>query len=1352
MKAFTQILRVSLLASLLGVTLPASAQTLQCVNDLAQDRQPNFSADAGLTLGAVSLTSANQLRLNTGLVALNTEQIILPVDQNVTATYVYESAGFSATVGYFYMDDLVSRGYWDADAGVLLDNDGDGIPDFHEDLFNMSMTRPYVGDAGVGRRCGTTFTTADGKSYRTPDLATDGTCAHGYVAKKIVDDFSPYGAKDAGVVGLWTPAYEAAFGNATNAQFSDNGLFPHVPNLLEPKDPANGFMGLGHIIFLLADDDTDSSAEHQLAPVSDASLLNDGIPDYNVTAYDLNGKPLAVPPDSVINSSDRTVNLGTINGNREIVFYMISYSQRWHNPLGTGSAPTGGDAPPSWGSNLNFVNPCLKLDATGHCLLYLYTPTTVYFTKSALNLDLNPVPSNPVATRDIGCDEATSCSTPTGTFRGWLDNATIARLALAPYNVILPHEAAVVNRPLGTASNRMPHAIVGAPSTNPFVWLLGFEDVAGGGDRDFNDVTILINKNNSGGVVSGVVSSDISPSIAADFTITQVRFTKSDTPFFSPDGTNCAAASPQPSITYSVAVDCKIPDTAGIFQPNPTPHWVPLVFPTGSPDTVTINMLDVGFTGSQLCWKSTMASPNDHCQPTINNVDVGYQAQRAGNYNRGAVDALVNARIYGAYETPGSTWNDVIEPKASMRVYDARPDFTPRGHLYFDSVYNPDSNPPVWYTARTPVWDAAVNFTSSGFDPDARKVYTSDSSNNRVLLTQTATAAKASLFNVAALCPFGNAYDLDGNSVCDANDQGFLLNWLLGWEDKRTYASPPAFRKRAWLMGGLDQATPALSAPPGNPVWFNTASSAEQSKYTTNFANPLATRRLVTFTNTTQGVVHAFDSGLWAKGDDATCTGYPSYRGHFERTGGASSCTPGTRDYGDGHELFAYMPRSMLSNYVTNYTLYDPLGTTTLASLNAHPVTEDVDLGGMSDVWLPSAVRAQGAKTVLVSATGSKNPIIFGLDVSNPTLATYPVPMFEYDMSTAVSPWGGIAPAPDSRGSHFAPAVGRLDFGAAGKIWTAVVATDYVPNSATAGAVYFINLKTGLPILIAAGKPLIVPLQAGEGLSGTPVLIDANQDGTFDTVYVASTGGNVYRLSTLTANATLLTGLNIPVCLLGNTQLGAWRGVPTTENIQAHGALASDRLAQRVYAGIAARLDPTTATTVRIFVGTADSPDDSADAVATAYYLESFIDPNPLADSTKGPVCTNADPDWIKRLGDGQRVWGGVTINETSSPAKDTVAVATAVGASSNVCDLSTTVSGQYYALSQTSGALQSSASLGGQSLSRPTLYDGTIILQSTAGPLQKSSASGPNQRINPGKQSSHVLMWDLKTDGKLPQ
>ncbi len=130
--------------------------------------------------------------------------------------------------------------------------------------------------------------------------------------------------------------------------------------------------------------------------------------------------------------NDRTVNLGTVQGNQEVVFFLVGWG-------GSSQNPGGGQ-----------VLPCLRFNTDGSCALHLITPTSVYFSRTFLNLDQNPVtPSttvgvgSTVATRDIGCAYKTTSGCKSD---GWLDQATLDRMkTVAAYNnLVMPHELAYV--------------------------------------------------------------------------------------------------------------------------------------------------------------------------------------------------------------------------------------------------------------------------------------------------------------------------------------------------------------------------------------------------------------------------------------------------------------------------------------------------------------------------------------------------------------------------------------------------------------------------------------------------------------------------------------------------------------------------------------------------------------------------------------------------------------------------------------------------------------------------------------------------------------------------------------------
>ena len=143
-------------------------------------------------------------------------------------------------------------------------------------------------------------------------------------------------------------------------EFTDNGLYPRVPNLLEPADPLNNALGLGHLVFLNADDDTDTTTK-ALVPVADISSKADGVPDYDVSAYDGNGRPLPAGsnPDPGVSSYDRTLNLGTLQGGREIIFYLVVFYTSQSQ------------------------SPCLGRIG-GVCKLWLNSPIQIFFSRAGL--------------------------------------------------------------------------------------------------------------------------------------------------------------------------------------------------------------------------------------------------------------------------------------------------------------------------------------------------------------------------------------------------------------------------------------------------------------------------------------------------------------------------------------------------------------------------------------------------------------------------------------------------------------------------------------------------------------------------------------------------------------------------------------------------------------------------------------------------------------------------------------------------------------------------------------------------------------------------------------------------------
>jgi type IV pilus assembly protein PilY1 len=1348
------------LAVLLVASVAAAQGNNLCTNALPSDNQPPFDVTNVPDRTAVTITPSKQLKLETALVPFNPEKIILPVDQRLTISYVYESAGATHTIGYLYYDDLIAAGYINtnstanSDDDTLVDSNGNGIVDFHEDLYNLSPNnsadaryRPYVGRLS-DRRCTSTFTSG-GFTFTSPELATNG-CTSNYLANQSL--------RDASRPSVWgsgpniTADVVGSTGTFSNTAFNDKGLFGSVPNLLEPTAPENGNRGLGRLVFLLNDDDSDTSVWSGFPPIADATALVDGIPDYDVTSYDSTGRLMASNPNPGITSSDRTVDLGVVPGGKELVFFMISYYSPGH----------GSDR----------VYPCLRFTAGGQCALHLVSPVSVFFSKARFNLDQNPSASDPAAVRNIGCGYpgsslATGPSTSPykNTVQGcWLDATTVARLNTASYNNLsMPQEATVVPRP---TNGRMPHVIVGAPSSDPYRWIFGFEDLTGGGDRDFNDVVVLINKINGGTARAATVSGVIPVADANSMTITKVRFRRQDDisrGAWTEAVPGACNGPPSPSIRYSIALDCR-DCSSGTCVNNPAPTWSEVVFPPGV-NELTIDTLDLGLIGSQLCWRVDMTSPRDTCTPVVDEVDVGYQAIRTGDYSRSAVIPIANTSLFGVYETPGTPWNGstTAKPTPSWRTFDGKKDYQLRGHLYDQRLYDPDSSTPT-VTAPALLWDAAerlaTSMSSRVSDPFGRKIYTLSASNTRIelkdeLLLATTPALPSTAYNTQSLGKY--PYDLNrssaGNAPADDADRLFLSEWLYGWEDRQGVAStlctadgscrrqgsngsPVA---RAWPMGGVQLSAPAVVTAPATASWFNFASSNERAAFMSNFQEPLKARPTVAFVGTLTGFLHAFDAGAYRRGDDP-CTG-PSARGYFLK----SPCTS-ARNYGTASELFAYAPRALLSKYVRNY-IGDLSGQSTApAQINAPPSFADIDLGGLTgspDWTIDTQGRAdKGAKTVLISASGPRSDVVFALDVTDPSKASvtdvtklrYPLPMWEWRMGS-VLPLTGASKQPDTRGSRHSPPIVRADFGPVwGKRWIAAVATDFVPNSGTAGTVYLIDLATGAPVKFGTLTVGIITLELNEGVGGEPSAADIDADGSYDVLYVPSTSGKVFRISFGQFNALSAVNQRLTACVVADT-------APT---LLAQGVGPTDAARQGIYSPLALKVQRQSSPTVQLFYGTADDPDDPNDAQASRYYVMAFEDESPLG------AC-GARPMWQQELNQGQEVWGGVSLG------KESVFAVTAVGTAADACNLSPSEPGRLYSIPQAQLTRNSpysapSAPQVPPSVSGGMVYDEQFLFTTADGRL-KAAGSGTWNNAPAASTTARrrVLMWEALPPGRLP-
>ncbi|RKH04350.1 DUF4114 domain-containing protein [Corallococcus sp. CA053C] len=1429
----------TLTALVLAVATPSLTQAQQlCQDDLANDKQGAFKlGPGGLTVAnnTIILRDDGRLQLNTNLKKLDSENITFPFDQTVTIDYVYESAGASHSLGYMYMDDVKARGYADPVTGELVDKNNNGILDLHEAIYNLTpdddtvLPIKYVGKT---RRCNQTFMSG-GKKYNEPELAMRDTCAKTFVQKTDVTDARPGRAHNSGfnIDNDWVGV------NNVNSGTGDNGLFPYIPNLLEPAAPENNNRGIGRMVFLLVDDDSDKDVERNLGPVADATEDSDGVPDYNVSQYDFRGIKLPAPPSSDpeynnyqnINTGDRRVNLGLVQGGKEIVFFAVVYYDAEHN------------------TSKDTVAPCLKRQPytgvpkeDGKCLLHLQTAISVFFSKATWNLDQNfEAPAdNKVTERNIGCGYDDGCNSPTDTEAcgivntskkacGWLDQDTLTRLDTPAYkNLKMPMEGVTVMRPGTEVSNPqvaidkmnyMPHVIVGAPTTDPFRWILGFEDLNGGGDRDFNDIVFMINKENGGGAKSTTVSSDVmnetGDKLGPNFTITKVRFRRQDdvAPYATPGDPPkniragctkapcwteevagaCTASGVKPTITYSIAVDCRVLNTtSGLYEKNESPGWVavPLNNDKQYPDQeVEIDILALGLTGSQLCWKVDISSPSELCRPIIDDVDIGYQAVRSGAYARSSPSTLGNVAVWGVNETPGQNWGMGWNtagtlPGAGTRAYDDSKDFTIRGRLYMQSLYDPEKET----TDPKLRWEAGrvMALSLSASNPLNRKLYTTNSAGDRKEVKDVndvgGSLLPASLCNTYSEIDGRYLYDMNHDGICSVlaldpldpllpySDRQFLIDWLYGYENVK--AATAASKFRPWPFGGINLSTVAVAVPPYQDNWYQNAKGTERDTYRKNFMTPLAERDTRAYVGTMSGVLHAFDTGKFRNElKDGCATSPTQYRGFFVPKACPTAGNVALREYGSGDEVFAYMPNLMLGQYRNQYVRFRNSGSLTRPQMDASPSIANVDLGDRNDWndnikydWTPATTeeKKKGAKTVLVSATGKTSPVVFALDITDPKKSWYPLPLWEFSLADTdlVSTFTDVAKndssvlLPDSSGSRHAPSVARISWGSAAdkdRRWVAVVGTDYDPGDARAGAVYILDMKTGRPLQYDTGSggkyAGVVTFEQGSGIAAETAMLDLDKDGSYDVLYVPTTAGSIWRVNLKDVSKSRKLGSQVKKCMVAHAA-SALQGRADANQTQLD--------LQELYSNMAVKLVSTDAgPAVRFFFGTSDSPDKYTDGYTEPdpahptyqYHLLAFEDKDP----TGSKPCAELKPLWVQKLDAGQKLWGGVALSS------DNVYAATAVGTAADICNLNADAKGQAYTASQATGLMgtDGKAQLEGHAISSPVVHDEHLFVLTATGQMKvKGGNKWNNQSGTSGVPRSQIMLWEPLPDGRLPQ
>jgi type IV pilus assembly protein PilY1 len=237
-------------------------------------------------------------------------------------------------------------------------------------------------------------------------------------------------------------------------------------------------------------------------------------------------------------------------------------------------------------------------------------------------------------------------------------------------------------------NKRFSHVVVGASADKPNEWIMGWEDLGGGGDTDHNDLIFIIERQ-TGGMVQPT-EPVIPEQDEAYFTGATLRVY---------DDMPCAG---QTDITYHVSVDnganwfeITAWDTVSRFSVDESgskvigdsiDSWLP-GSPASTNRTRRIDFAGLNLTGRELIWKADFKSQQQGCEPRLMGLSLAASIATQGIFSRSSPIIKSNVLYSGSYATPAASWTDKVM----------------RGHLVAWRVYEPDHPD---QTATEKLWDA----------------------------------------------------------------------------------------------------------------------------------------------------------------------------------------------------------------------------------------------------------------------------------------------------------------------------------------------------------------------------------------------------------------------------------------------------------------------------------------------------------------------------------------------------------------------------------------------------------------------------------------------------------------------
>lgn len=1006
--------------------------------------------------------------------------------------------------------------------------------------------------------------------------------------------------------------------------------------------------------------------------------------------------PFAVNGDGKVSPEDMRKSIGIVAAGTELVFFLTA-SKRWDTSSTSG----------------------------------------VFFTKKDWNPDTYGACGSGTFDKiyNLGETGEGSCTTD----GGWLAQPAIDRMS-DYFGVNLSGEYKL---PI-TTGDKYSHVIVGAPPDKPNQWILGWEDLMGGGDADHNDMVFQIERR-TGGVASLTSTAAIVPA-DEDAYFTAVTFMVYD-------NMPCAGAT---EIVYSISIDdgdtwIEITDWDEVYETDaaktvsktsPETGWV-----AGTPQytrrKIRVDFSEKGLSGRALRWKAEMFSEKEACTPEIIDVSIDGTVATNGSFSRGAPVIQTNVVYSGTFETPALSWTDKVL----------------RGHLTASQRYAPED--PTTTDVKT-LWDAGTALQTK--KPVDRKIYY-PSITHTVVTTETLgtgdgtavefsgtlshhpvsaltlkitdqtetfsdehtdvltgsmggtgtinrftgaykltfdappdkgvpVTASYSWYKASSILaefkgnnlsnamlglddtyiiPDGYVYDLNDDDALTEADGDWLVNWVRGYKDGVSTV-------KEWLLGPIDHSVPAVQIPPGKPRWYyGSAVTEEEREEFDVFLELWKERQTVVYVGSRDGMLHAFDGGKFRWGDNPDTKGIEENRGYF-------LWESGVPNYGTGEELWSFIPANLISRLKNNYLSEDDQ-----AYVDASPTIADVKINSS---W----------KTVLLCAQGNGGDTVSCLDVTDPA-----APFFMWEFAD-----------PDlyrSRSSAAVSQIGRILMGGTSR-WVAFFVSGKTYDDTLYPSVYIVDIEDGSLIerVFLDDDPDGTGRGKGGTVSGQPAVVDSDENGYIDRIYIGSDKGYMYKI-------------NIP------DDPDAWNykishSIINTDFTDEDGnTVPTAYQLQPVYASPSVTIQNSFSATgeleydINIFFGTGDSPyyDEDINTGTTRYNFFAYKDTADKGETTDSTVSL----DWYLELPEGHRVFAsafaaagniyfGTSTAETEDPCE-------AVDKDSN--------SGKIYAVDIEDGTVKMDLVVGNIRVP-PLVDDKHLYVKTPEGNIETFGGDGYNNEV----------------------